>query len=388
MSKRGSIESRLASLYYTASDPASYGSVERLFRRARELRIGGNKLTRKRVEAFLRGEQAYTLHRRVRKRFARNKTYVARVDQQWQADLADMQQLAEKNNGYKYLLTCIDVLSKFAWVVPVKSKDAKHILAAWRTLLRRARPRKPQRLQTDKGKEFFNQDVSGFLKEQGIHHFASQSDQKAAVVERFNRTIKSRIWKYFTANKTTRYIDVLQDFVDSYNNTVHRSIGMRPKEVRENDDSELVAWKRLFYPPANRKTNWQKRRVQDDALVRVSKWKGDFEKGYVPGWSREHFRVRGALSGLPRVVYKLEDAAGEPIEGGWYQEEIQPIAKNVYEVERIIGERKTPRVGQEVLVKWIGLPEKFNRWIRKQDLPSYQKPTASRWQLYDKAAAK
>jgi transposase InsO family protein len=376
------LDGELAKVYYTASDPASYSSVDRLYRRARELGIGGAQLTRKRVEAFLRGEQAYTLHRQARKHFARNKTYVARIDQQWQADLADMQQLMEQNDGYRYLLTCIDVLSKFAWVVPTKSKDAKHTLAAMRTLFRRARPRKPQRLQTDKGTEFFNRDVGAFLRQQGVQHFASQSDQKAAVVERFNRTLKAKIWKHFTANNTRRYLDILQDFVSSYNRTVHRSIGMKPADVRDKE-TELRAWKSLYYPPyagGAKAKRTQKRKVDDDALVRVTKWKGDFEKGYVPGWSREHFHVRGAVSGMPRVVYKLEDAAGEPIEGAWYQEEIQPIARNVYEVERIVGERKTPRVGQEVLVKWRGLPEKFNRWIRKRDLPSYQKPTASRWQ--------
>ena len=313
-----------------------------------------------------------------RKHFARNRTYVGRIDQQWQADLADMQKLKDKNDGYNYLLTCIDVLSKFAWIIPVKSKDAKHMLAAMRALLRRARPRKPQRLQTDKGKEFFNRDVSAFLKQQDIHHFASQSDQKAAVVERFNRTIKEMIWKYFTANKTERYIDVLQNFVDAYNRRHHRAIGMAPADVR-GAEAERQAWMRLYYWP-DAKAKHQMRKVEDNAQVRVSKWKGDFEKGYVPAWSREHFRVRSATTGMPRVVYKLEDAAGEPIEGAFYQDEVQPITRNTYEVERIIGERKTPRIGQEVLVKWKGLPEKFNRWIRKRELPNYEKSTASQWQ--------
>jgi transposase InsO family protein len=372
------VDKQLAKLYYTASDPAAFSSVERLYQRARELGIGGEGLSREQVQAFLQGEQAYTLHRRGRKHFPRNRTYVARIDQQWQADLADMQKLKDKNDGYNYLLTCIDVLSKFAWIIPVKSKDAKHMLSAMRALLRRARPRKPQRLQTDKGKEFFNKDVSAFLKQQDIHHFASQSDQKAAVVERFNRTIKEMIWKYFTANRTERYIDVLPDLVNAYNHRVHRAIGMAPAEVK-GAEAERKAWTRLYYWP-EAKAKRQVRKVEDNAQVRVAKWKGDFEKGYVPTWSREHFRVRSATTGMPRIVYKLEDAAGEPIEGAFYQEEVQPITHNIYEVERVIGERKTPRIGQEVLVKWQGLPEKFNRWIRKRDLATYQKSTASRWQ--------
>ena len=369
---------QLANIYSAAGDPGSYGGVNRLFERARELGIGGKQLTRETVKRFLKGQQAYTLHKQVRRHYLRNRTYVARIDQQWQADLADVQKLAEHNDGYKYILTCIDVLSKYAWVVPVKSKNGKHMLAAMRELLRKAAPRKPTRLQTDKGKEFFNQHVSEFLRQRGIEHFASQSDQKAAIAERFNRTLKSRMWTYFTANKTDRYVNVLDDIVYAYNHSVHRSIGMRPVDVTD-AESELLAWKRLYYQRDSiAKRN--KANVKEGALVRVSRWKGDFAKGYVPGWSREHFRVKRIVSGTPRIVYKLKDAAGEPIEGTWYNEEVQPIARNIYEVEKVIGERQTPRIGAEVLVKWLGLPHKFNRWIPKRDLSRFQQPLTSQWQ--------
>ena len=104
----------------------------------------------------------------------------------------------------KYLLTVINVFSKFAWAVAVYSKDAKAIAAAFRQVLASAHPRHPRRLQTDKGKEFFNSDFQALMKRHGIQHFATESELKAAVVERFNRTIKSRIETYLSDRVTVR----------------------------------------------------------------------------------------------------------------------------------------------------------------------------------------
>jgi transposase InsO family protein len=369
------IDRQLANIYYAAGDPGSYGGAERLLTRARDVGIGGNALTKRRVQAFLRNQQAYTLHKPVRKRFARNPTYVQQRDQQWQADLADVHQLADDNDGHHFLLTCIDILSKFAWVVPVKSKDAQHMVVAMRKLLKQAHPRKPKRLQTDKGTEFFNSSVGALLREHKIEHFASESDQKAAVVERFNRTLKSRMWTYFSANKTKRYVNVLQDIVYAYNHTEHRSIRMRPVDV-DNEQAEQAAYKRLYYDK-DAKVKHKKVDIAPDASVRVTRWKGEFEKGYLPNWGREHFKVKEAIGDAPRAVYKLEDVEGEPIKGVWYREEVQPIKRNIYEVESLLAERQANRrAPKEVLVKWLGLPAKFNRWVLKSDLPKYQRTTA------------
>ena len=385
------ITRQLANIYYASGDPGSYGGAERLFRRAREIGIAAS---RKRVDQFLRAQQAYTLHRPVRHRFIRNKTYVAHIDQQWQADLADMQQLSSENNGFRYLVTCIDVLSKFAWVEPVKTKRAVDVCRAFRVILRRAHPRKPQRIQTDKGTEFFNSDMRTLFRAERIHHFASESDQKAAVCERFNRTLKTRLWVYFTANNTRRYTNILQDIVYAYNHSPHRSIGMHPADC-DNPVAERAAWKRLYYDTVGRKHARcnEKPTSEDDnkaeavqqeggrlsnqhtlkpgALVRISKWKGDFEKGYMPNWSREHFVVTG-VQRHPQPVYKLVDADNEALEGTFYQSEVQPITRNIYEFERIVKERRQYRRPAEILVKWKGLPAKFNRWVLKRDLKKYQ----------------
>ena len=171
-------------------------------RRARQLQAPG--ATRKNVEKYLKSEQAYTLHKPARRRFAKNHTYVAGIDAQWQADLADMQGIAKQNGEMKYFLTVIDVFLKFAWAIPVYSKDAKAITAAFEQVLTAANPRHLRGRQTDKGNKFVNSNFQALIKRHGFQDFASESEQKAAVVERFNRTIKTRIWTYLSDRGTVR----------------------------------------------------------------------------------------------------------------------------------------------------------------------------------------
>ena len=119
----------LGRIYHDPKEPGPLGGVERLLRRARQLHVPG--VTQKSVQEYLQSEQAYTLHKPARRRFTRNYTYVAGIDAQWLADLADMQGIARQNGGMRYLLTVIDVFSKFFWAIPVHSKDAKAITAVF-----------------------------------------------------------------------------------------------------------------------------------------------------------------------------------------------------------------------------------------------------------------
>ena len=356
------VQDALRALYHNPADPGSLGGVERLYRRAHELHVPG--ANREAVKDYLRGEQAYTLHKPARRHYVRNHTYVGGIDRQWQADLADMQQYARQNGGMRYLLTVIDVFSKFAWVEPVRSKDAGTVTGAFQQVLERARPRRPRRLQTDKGKEFFNGTFRNLMREKHIQHFASESDQKAAVAERFNRTIKTRLWTYLSDRGTVRWIDIIQDLVRSYNNSYHRSIGMKPVDMRQQDQDRV--WVRLYgdgdthlKPP-----------IPIGSMVRVSNAKGIFEKGYLPNWTKEHFNVSAhprKRLGTKRRVYKLRDYNNDAIRGSWYPEEVQQIRDNQYRIERVIRRRTAADGTQELLVKWDGWPAKFNSWINEND---------------------
>ena len=311
------MDERLKELYYSTDDTGSYGGVERLYRRAVEDQVP--HITRNAVREFLSRQRAYTLYKPARRHFPRNRIYVGSIDKQWQADLADMVGLQRDNNGNRYILTVIDVFSKFAWSVPVKNKDGKSILDAFKSVLTSADPRKPERLQTDKGKEFFNREFKGLMTTNGIHHFASESDQKAAVVERFNRTLKTRIWTYLSAKRTKKWVYALPAIVNSYNGSYHRSIGMAPNKVTNKDEDQI--WTRLY---GDGDTYLKRlRKVEDGAKVRISRVKGVFDKGYMPNWSREQFTVSSMVPQADkkgrnsRPVYTLKDDSGEEVRGKW-----------------------------------------------------------------------
>ena len=169
--------------YYDAEQPGSFGGINALARRT------GN--TQRATSNWLSAQLTYTLHKPVRKRFSTRPYRTNKIDAQWQGDLVEMIPYANVNGGYRYLLTVIDLFSRFAWAVPTKTKTADDVTRAFNSILQQGR--KPKALQTDSGKEFENHTFQHLLNEQGIKFFTVKSQFKAAVVERFNRTLKSKM---------------------------------------------------------------------------------------------------------------------------------------------------------------------------------------------------
>lgn len=122
------------------------------------------------------------------------------------------------------MLVVIDAFSKYAWAQPIKKKTGKEVTEAFARILKEALGRKPQKLEIDAGKEFYNGKFQEFVKSHGIHHFSTHGDAKASVAERFIHTLKSKLYRYFTAANTSKYVDVFPKLVDQYNRTFHRSI--------------------------------------------------------------------------------------------------------------------------------------------------------------------
>ena len=170
-----------------------------------------HRLPLKKAQRVLEQDLAYTLHKPRRRRFPTVPVIVGGLDDQWVADLVEVQPLAKYNRGIRYLLTVLDVLSKYAWVQPLKDKTGVALVHAFEKILKGRRH--PNRLQTDRGKEFYNRTFQRWLDEQDIQHFSTEGDAKASVVERFNRTLKERLYRYFTATNTLRFDDVLPELV-------------------------------------------------------------------------------------------------------------------------------------------------------------------------------
>ena len=181
------------------------------------------------------------------------------IDEIWAADLVDNQSFSKFNNGIKYLLMVIDVFSKYGWIVPLKSKTGVDVANALSKIFDERSDlgeRRPTKMWTDKGKEFYNKHV----KDLGVPLYSTENEEKSSVVERWNRTMKEKMFKYFSANSTRKYIDILDEMVNNYNNTKHSSIKMTPLE---NYEKILVETKAMEYdenpnkPKASRSEKWQ-----------------------------------------------------------------------------------------------------------------------------------
>ena len=187
------------------------------------------------------------------------------------------------NDGVKFLLTCIDTFSKYAWVRPLKNKSGQSVTEAFKSILREEIP---LMLKSDKGTEYKNVQFQSLLKECDIRFYTSENyDIKAAIIEIFNRTLKTRMYRYFTHSKSFRYVDVLHDLVYSYNHTQHSSIGMEPAMVSLKSEQRV---RRKFFHLELEKSKWKFKIGQQ---VRISKRRRVFDKGYVAGWSEQIFIV-------------------------------------------------------------------------------------------------
>lgn len=148
-----------------------------------------------------------------------------------------MQSFSRYNKGTTYLLTVIDTFSKFGWLILLKDKTGKTVAEAFKIIFK---SRKPEKLWTDKGKEFYNTKVKSLFKTHNIELYSTENESKSSIAERWIRTMKEKMFQYFTAHSTNKYINVLDDLVNDYNNTKHSSIGMTPVEASKEKNSAKV----------------------------------------------------------------------------------------------------------------------------------------------------
>lgn len=345
----------MSNAYYDPKHSASLGGKGELVKFLKTKDIKKTSITK-----WLRSQNAYTLHKPARKKFRRRATLVGGLNHQFQADLIDMQKFSRDNKGMKYIITVIDVFSKFGWAYPLKSKSGKEISIALKRILME---RKCKYLQTDKGKEFYNSSVKNMLKDLSVAHFSTENDDiKASIVERFNRTLQSRLSRWFTKNQRLNWIEVLQDLVYSYNRTTHRSIGMAPINVSAENSEDV--WLTLY---GDLESPERKSLLKVGDTVRISKYKHIFSKGYEKNWSTEAFIVDEVLKTNP-VTFCLRDMMNEKIIGSYYMNELQRIDRpEEFLIEEVLKQRKVGK-NMEYLVKYEGYPPKFNQWIDSSQL--------------------
>ena len=300
---------------------------------------------------------AEELHKPVKRKFRKRRVRVSGNNKIWAADLADMQAFAKYNNGNTFLLLVIDTFNKYGWIIPLKNKKGETMVKAFKTIFEEGRI--PEKLWTDKGKEFYNKKMDNLRKLYDIELYSTENEEKSSIAERWIRTMKEKMFKYFTDNNTYKYIDQLPDLVEDYNNTVHSSTKLTPVEASK-EKNELTVWRNLY--PDRYKTSRLNPKFSKGDEVRITKKKKVFEKGYTTRWTEEIFTIKEIRETNP-ITYKLKDLQGEEIKGTFYEPELQKTEQQIFRIEKIIKKEKG-----KSLVKWKGYPDKFNSWVDNKDL--------------------
>ena len=282
-------------------------------------------------------ELANELHQQIIRKFKRRKVYSSFRDNTLGVDLPNMQSLSKYNKGIKYLLCVIDLFSTYAWVVPLKDKRGISIVNVFQKII--SKRRKPNKTWVDQGGEFYNNLLKRFLKVNNIGMYSTYEEGKSVVAERFIKMLKNKIFKHMTAVSKNVYFDVLDNIANKYNNTVDRTIKMKPMDVTSDS-----------YAKYNEACNVTKPKFKVDDLVWISKYKNIFAKRYTQNWSEEVFIVSKIKDTVP-WTYVISELNGGKIAGSFYEKEFVIKGK-----------------GDKLYLKWKRYDSSFNSWIDIKDL--------------------
>jgi hypothetical protein len=371
-------EKYLEKIYFDPAHPASFEGAKRLYESVKK--EGKYNISHSEIKKWLQNRSSYSRNKRVNRNFQRGQVLVSGIDDQFDADLASYIPYASENDNYKYFLAVIDIFSRYAWVEPLKDKSANHIVEAFDKIITNSE-RLPKRLRTDAATDFTSKVFQNYLKSKDIVHFTTHSEKQANYVERFIKTIKSKIYRYMTENNTARYIDVLPKLLESYNRTWHSGIQLEPINVTKDKEKRLwwqMYWPKERYQPSTRK---RERKLEYkfifnvDDKVRISHLRSSFQREYDTKWSSEIFNIKRRFIRQGQPIYKLTDWFNDPLKGTFYQKELQKVDASddsLFKVESIIKYRGRGK-NKEVKVSWKGWPKKFNSWIPVSNLTDYKK---------------
>ena len=283
---------------------------------------------------------ANELHKPIYKKFKRRKVNSSFKNIIWDVDLVDMQLISKYNKEIRYILCVIDIFSKYAWVVPLKDKKGVTTVNAFQSILDNSK-RRPNKIWIDQGSEFYNSHFKKWLKDNDIKMYSTHNAGKSVVAVKFIRSLENNIYKWLLCQKI---FDVLDDIVHEYNNIYHRTIKVRPIDVKSDCFAEYN----------------EEFKVGDH--VTISKcFTHIFAKGYTPNLSEEIFVISKIKYTVPWTCI-INDLNGEEIVGTLYEKELQKTNQKEFRIEKII-----KRKANKLYVKWKGYDNSFNIWIDKKD---------------------
>ena len=238
-------------------------------------------MTQKNIKIFI--NEIYS--KPPKKNYVTNKTDVYHIDDIWSLDILDLKDYGPKNNrGYRYVLVTIDNFSKFGWTIPLKNKNAQTIKNSFENILINSK-RKPDLIETDRGKEFYNNIFQDFLNKNNIKLYSRNTSLGAVFAERFNRTIRDLLKKIVFEKGDGNWIDILPTITKQYNNKVHSSTKLTPIQASLKKNEGYV-YKNLLD-----KREKVKPKLQINDLVRTADLKKTFSKGDTTNWSYKLYKI-------------------------------------------------------------------------------------------------
>ena len=321
------------------------------------------------VDEALAKSNVYTRFKQHRKPKRFSPIYVYRKRELFQSDVVFFtnKDLVSANGGYKYLLTTIDVFTKMVWVYPMKENTCNNVMLCFKDILSKC-GEKPERLNTDRGSEMICKKFENYLKENKIHHYLSYSLRKCPVVERFNLTIQSLLYKIMSHNRSLEWVKFLDQAMKIYLNRKHRTIKMSPIEG-DKDENEVEIRNTYLKKYIKAGLGMKKPKYSVGDTVRIFKERGNFHRGYLEDFTTEYFIIEKVLKNLPVPRYNVKDYNGEPIRGKFFEDELVLYKPPEFFESEVLKKRKTKR-GVEYLVHYIGYPDSMNEWIKASDLKS------------------
>ena len=315
---------RAAVQYITPGNPSAFAGKRTVYNHHR------GRLRMADTDRILSSNFAYTLHRQRRKPKFRNPFFMYVRRQQLQLDLFDMQEFSKSNDGVKYLNAGIDCATKRLFVRGMPDKTAASSLSAIKSIVEEMQDR-PSTVLMDAGKEFQNILVRQYMASQGIKIIRSHSEVKASIIERLGRSLQRLLYTYMTENTTRRYIDKLQDLVQSYNTRPHRTHGMTPLEADLHENRHrLITALGENYAKVVRARNQKRKTFKVGDIVRIQMEVNKFTRSYKEQFSRELFRVVGIERRMPIETYNLESVDDEEtLLGSWYASELVKVTKEL-----------------------------------------------------------
>lgn len=354
-------DARIAKAYVTPGHPVAYsapGAVAKHFH-----------IKPARAKSILEGVEGYTLHREYKQPKFYNPYYVRKRRENVQADLIDVSKISRQNDGVKFLLLLIDIFTKKVWVYPLKNKSAGTMADALESWLESLRVL-PGKLVTDRGTEFTNRRVQELLAEKAVGWEYARGMMKACIAERANKSLQILLYKHLTEKETLRYVDVLPQLVETYNGRPHRTLeGLTPDQGDDADNEpevQAIHGRRYAKLAERRPTGPLPFKVGDIVRIKTDpKTKiSSSARAYAEQFKGEYFKVIRINRNMPAALYYLRSLdTDEPVEGGFYANELQRQRPDSYKIERVLDE-KTVRGRRMLLVKWKYFGPRWNEWIR------------------------